>query len=154
MYHLLSLRLYTDILPRPTEFYESKYTMQRKSFSTGTKWEKEIGYSRALRVGKFVFVSGTTATNSEGKVEGVNDPYVQSKFILEKIKAALHEVGAELKDVVRTRMYLTNITHWQEVGKAHGEFFSGIDPATAIMEISKLISPEHLVEIEVDAILE
>jgi enamine deaminase RidA (YjgF/YER057c/UK114 family) len=134
-------------------FGKTIHVMERKSFSTGSRWEKEIGYSRALRVGQFAFVSGTTATNSEGKVEGIDNPYVQTKFILEKIKGALKEVGAELKDVVRTRIYLTNITHWQEVGKAHGEFFSGIDPTTAILEISKLISPEHLVEIEVDAIL-
>ena len=128
--------------------------MKRETSSTGTPWEKSVGYSRAVKVGNQIWVSGTTASTVDGDVIAPGDAYGQARCILEKIGAALGELGATHEHVVRTRMFVTNIDHWEDIGRAHGEVYAGINPAATMVEVNKLIDPEHLVEIEVDAVID
>ncbi len=127
--------------------------MQRTNYSSGAKWEDIVGYSRAVKVGNLVEVTGTVAVDDQGATVGAGDAYAQTKFILQKISAVLERAGASLSDVIRTRMFVTDISRWEEYGKAHGEFFSTIKPCTSMIEVKGLIDPAYLVEIEATAII-
>ena len=128
--------------------------MSRQTISSGTKWEPVVGYSRAVRVGRFVAVAGTTATDDQGRLVGIGDAYAQTVRAIQNIAAALERAGGNLTHVVRTRMFVTDISQWEAIGRAHGEYFKDIRPATSMVEVSRLIDPDMLVEIEADAVLD
>jgi enamine deaminase RidA (YjgF/YER057c/UK114 family) len=127
--------------------------MERKNFSSGAKWEDIVGYSRAVRMGNVIEVTGTVAVDAKDQVVGRGDAYAQTRFIIQKIEQVLQQAGASLADVVRTRMFVTDISRWQDYGRAHGEFFSHIRPCTSMIEVKGLIAPEYLIEIEATAVL-
>lgn len=126
----------------------------RQNISSGTPWEAKVGYSRAVKIGNHIWVSGTTASDAAGAVQHVGDIAGQARYSLKKIEHALHEAGASMHDVVRTRVYVTDISQWEAVGHVHGEFFGDIRPASLMVEVAKLIDPQHLIEIEVDAFIQ
>lgn len=126
---------------------------ERQRITSGSIWEERVGYSRALRVGDWVFVSGTTATDAGGNVIGAGDPHAQTVAIIEKIERALHEAGATLADVVRTRIYVTNADDWESIGRAHARFFANVRPANTLVEVSRLVGSHYLVEIDADALI-
>src|SRR5262249_27810741 len=134
--------------------FRSGAAAMRQHISSGTVWEQLVGYSRAIRVGPLVYVSGTTATDEQGLLVGGDDPYQQAVYVLEKIQRALAEAGATLDHVVRTRIFVTNAAHWEQIGRAHARFFSHVLPVCTLVEVSALIGPEYLVEIEVDAVID
>lgn len=125
--------------------------VERKNISSGAPWESIVGYSRAVRVGNHVWVAGTTATDEQGNVVSAGDAAGQTRCVLRKIELALNQAGAKLHDVVRTRMFVTDISNWESIGRVHGEFFGSVRPAATMVEVRKLIDPGHLIEIEVDA---
>jgi enamine deaminase RidA (YjgF/YER057c/UK114 family) len=127
--------------------------MQRQTVSSGTPWEAQVGYSRAVRVGNWVFLSGTTASDEAGNTLAIGDAYGQTKIILQKIERTLKDAGANLSDVVRTRMFVTDISQWEDIGRAHAEAFGAIRPAATMVEVQRLVNPDHLVEIEIDAVV-
>ena len=127
--------------------------MERTNYSSGSKWEHVVGYSRAVKVGNMIEVTGTVASGDDGKVVGKDDAYEQTKFIYQKIESVLQRAGATMKDVVRVRMFVTDISRWQEYGKAHSEFFRDIKPCNTMVEVNALIEPEYLIEIEASAII-
>ena len=127
--------------------------MQRTNYSSGSKWEDIVGYSRAVKVGNTIEVTGTVASGEDGKVVGKGDPYIQTKYIYQKIEKVLQQAGATMKDVVRVRMFVTDISQWQEYGKAHSEFFKDIKPCNTMVEVSALIEPDYMIEIEATAII-
>jgi enamine deaminase RidA (YjgF/YER057c/UK114 family) len=126
----------------------------RTNFSSGTKWENIVGYSRVVRIGNVIYVSGTVASDENGEIVGKNDAYEQTSFIIQKIEKYLLQAGASLKDVVRTRMFVTQIARWEEYGRAHGEYFQDIKPVTSMIEVKGLIGDDYLIEIEAEAVLE
>ena len=128
--------------------------MQRTNYSSGAKWEDIVGYSRAVKIGNVVEVTGTVAVDDNSNLVGGNNAYEQTKFIIQKIDKVLHKAGASLKDVVRTRMFVTDISRWEDYGKAHGEFFRDIKPCTSMIEVKGLIAPEYLIEIEATAVIQ
>lgn len=128
--------------------------MQRTNYSSGAKWEDFVGYSRAVKIGNVIEITGTVAVDDTSSLVGGNNAYEQTKFIIQKIEKVLQKAGASLQDVVRTRMFVTDISRWEEYGKAHGEFFKEIRPCTSMIEIKGLIAPEYLIEIEATAIIE
>lgn len=128
--------------------------MERVNFASGAKWEEIVGYSRAVRMGNLIEVTGTVAADDNGEVVGKDDAYAQTKFIIQKIEQVLQRAGASLKDVIRTRMFVTDISRWQDYGKAHGEFFHVIRPCTSMIEVKGLIEPAYLIEVEATAVVE
>jgi len=128
--------------------------MEIKKVSSGVKWEEIVGYSRAVKMSNIIEVAGTIAYDHDGKLVGLNDPYAQTKFIIQKAEKALKQLGCSLQNVIRTRMYVTDISQWEEIGRAHGEFFKDIKPASTMVEVSKLVTADTLVEMEFSAICE